>query len=408
MGAYDRWRLPELLTMVEHDTDASATAHLKAWEQKHHLLVTQKQRLQSLLADLTANWNPDKSIAAHTFAIQITDQISVLDAASRSAAQIWSGLGHITSAIADARRELQRLAAQYHDGAVATREFNRQAFPVLPDVLNAGSPIVPIPGLEALIMRQHQDRLNRQARLVMEAMDDRVQEASRMIATVPKVRPFDTGIQYEPGRGQVRTTGDGRLPVGTIGGQPVPAPTFSPPAWSVPEAVNPPPADGEAPILAGTPTPTVMPSSRWPSTGASGGITALPPGGVIGDVPSLPATADIATPVNGVIGGTSPRNSLLGGLPVSGSGGVSRTSGVSPRRWSTPTTADVSTVAGHSMRTGGSHDPSFERYVERRRQRRPSDPDDPWTVEEGVSPVLETPRPPIDHSPGPGVIGIDR
>ena len=45
---------------------------------------------------------------------------------------------------------------------------------------------------------------------------------------------------------------------------------------------------------------------------------------------------------------------------------------------------------------------------ERERGSQTWDPDDPWSVEHGVPPVLEPAEEPSFHDPGPGVIGIDR
>ena len=42
------------------------------------------------------------------------------------------------------------------------------------------------------------------------------------------------------------------------------------------------------------------------------------------------------------------------------------------------------------------------------RRRRRSDPADPWPVPQGGPSILEAAQQPIEHDPGPGVIGIDR
>jgi hypothetical protein len=60
-----------------------------------------------------------------------------------------------------------------------------------------------------------------------------------------------------------------------------------------------------------------------------------------------------------------------------------------------------------SAGAGGWQDSSYEAYA-RRRAKRKDDPDNQWSVEEGVTPVLEAPSDPGDHDAPPGVIGIDR
>ena len=66
-------------------------------------------------------------------------------------------------------------------------------------------------------------------------------------------------------------------------------------------------------------------------------------------------------------------------------------------------------MAGGSSATGQPFLASQRRGKgDREHESRTWDPDDPWAVEHGVTPVLEPGQEPTSYDPGPGVIGIDR
>jgi hypothetical protein len=442
-GAYEQWRLPDLLAMVDADSSTATTAHLQAWQDKYSLLLKQKQKLESLVAELSANWNPAKSDAAQTFVDTINTMIDTLDEAAKSVAQTWGGLSHITNAIGDVQTELLVLAKDYHDSGAAAHEFNKQAIPMLPDVLNPDHPVVSLFGMDALVMRQHQDRLDKRAREIMVSGDGRVTEATGMLQTIPNMQRIYPNGTYdpvpEPGNGSSGSS-DGS---GGSGGSFVPSMTFNPPppsATALPVDLAVPGGDDTgAPILAGGPATTFPPATSLPTppggplpplgggpvpgtpaTGwlskISGGSTAMRPGGVIGGEGLHPTrvTPRGGMPVNGVLGGVpgeavGPR----GNVPLSGGGvvrgqsssGLARTDRSAPRS-SSPHPGDQ--VNAPRTAGGGWHDRSFERYAERRSDNRQGDPDEWWEIEEGVPPVLEAPRPSSVHDAGAGVIGLDR
>ncbi|GAA0718634.1 hypothetical protein Drose_04950 [Dactylosporangium roseum] len=442
-GAYDRWRLPELLAMVENDTDASATAHLQAWEQKHNLLLSQKQNLKALAADLAANWSPAKSEAAQTFIDQLNAHVSVLESASRTAAQIWAGLGHITNAIADAKSQLQALQAKYRSNEAAAGEFNMRIFPTMSGILGSDHPLLPVPGLGPLIMRQYQERLDQQARDIMTATDVRVDEAAKLIKSMPVIARIDVGPMYDP---EARLTNHGRS--GNSGeGTHVPAPKFdTPPPSALPHLLDvAPPLNGnEAPALAGgpqfSPSPKALPLSPaspgslpdsqpiagpWPPTSAGqavkpwfsktgNGATALRPGGVIGsEGPQERIAPRSSLPVSGVLGGAPNNGATVARGGTSPSVGATRGSPLlspnnSHRSPARPPFSHGESASSTRTSSSGWRDHSFEQYVERRRIHRQMDPGDPWEVGAGVAPVLDAPRLPKGHDAGSGVIGIDR
>jgi hypothetical protein len=381
---YDRWRLPDLLQMIEADTDEATAAHLKAWRDKCDLLASQKRRLTQLVDELTQQWDPARSEAAQILVNTMTNLIAIIDEGTTRAATTHTALQAIGGTIAETRTALRDLAAQYYDKAEAIRKLNRLAAPLMPDRLIPDTPLVPMPGFDTLAMRRHQADLDDRARAIMRAADGQVREAAGTFAPIPTLDRYDTGAHYDSksSGSDAGRTGPGPLvfnpprpsvaidstapPVDTdavLAGVAAPAPPpLGPPAITVPASA--PMRDPLTPVVVTSPRP-----KGW-LTDVGGGQRVMRPGGVIGD---RGAIANVAQPgrhraVPSVIG----REPV--GAPVAGRPGESR---------------------GRFAGSGRN-----------RRGRR--DPDDPWAVEQGVPPVLEAPAPPDAHDPGAGVIGIDR
>jgi hypothetical protein len=378
-GPYDRWRLPALLEMVEADPQEATSEHLKAWQNKRDLLAGQKRRLTELVHELTTSWDPARSEAAQALVATLNDMIATVDRASARAASTLSALESITAAIGLARNELRQLAATYHDKTEATREFNRRAVPFLPDSINPGTPILPIYGLDLLAMRQHQDALDRRARAIMSRTDRHVNDSAATFEPIPVWGRYAPADVYDPLAGNNHGAAGGPAAVGLSAGSSgarhmPPPPVFDPPGPSV--AIDAGPALTGSPVASpstATGPPTIgspPPVAPWLND-AGTGRPVMRPGGVIGDVDarhrpvSRPLVAN-----NGIIDGRT-------GYGVHPSGGVA---------------------------------PQMRSAQSRRGQRRVvgGEPDDPWTVAQGVPPVLEASPGPERHDAGAGVIGIDR
>jgi hypothetical protein len=120
-----------------------------------------------------------------------------------------------------------------------------------------------------------------------------------------------------------------------------------------------------------------------------------------GRSPAFEAGSGNRSAVPGVIGG-------MGGVVPVGRGRQS--ANPIERSGRAPSVGRVIEGGGVPMTTGmagGWRDRQYEEYVKRRQQRLAGDPDNPWTVAEGIPPVVEPP-PERRHDVGPGVIGIDR
>ncbi|GGM32642.1 hypothetical protein ACFFX1_05115 [Dactylosporangium sucinum] len=412
-GPYDRWRLPELYAMVANESDAAAVAHLQAWEQQHHLLVTQKQRLESLIAELENYWSPTRSEASLAFIDRLKQMVRTIDLASISAARIWGGLGHIADALNDTKRDLGELRAQYDDPTAAAKAFNKRALPQLPENLAPSQSV--IPGLDKLMTREHQERLDEKARAIMVSADQRVAEATETMGTMPELGRIDEGLRLNPGE-PTSTASQSGSPY-----RYVPTPTFEPPQ---PTSIGQ-PILAEGPSVASGPptTPHIEPvqvplndgpnitssfvvlpgSSRTPveSQAFRTGVLGEPPGqAAMRGTPAKTAASPSALPYPGVIGGGAP--------PPAGAQARHRGVRDGSAVLRPPRIREERSEGGGRSADGGWFDRSFAQYAERRQDRQQSDQGTMWDVEEGVPPILEAPHLPAAHDPGPGVIGIDR
>jgi hypothetical protein len=162
---------------------------------------------------------------------------------------------------------------------------------------------------------------------------------------------------------------------GSLPAPPSEPPMFSPIGQPVP---NPPGMPSIPPVVPALPVPEALPSGGvFPRVPASGAAAIPPEAGrnatmaehVIAPGPRPLGPA--ATPMMmGSGGGARPGMATRGGVRVAPPGGI---------------------IAGDG-----------------RKQRRDVDPNDPWVVAEG-GPAVLTPDPePAEHSPGPGVLGMDR
>lgn len=428
-ATYDRWRLPQLLEMVEADTDEATTAHLLAWREKCALLDHHKGRLTELVQELSGHWDPARSEAAQMLVNTLTNMIEILDSGSAKAATTHVALQGITGAIRDARKQLRMLASQYNDKAAATRELNKLSVPFVPDDFVPATPMIPWFGFDSIALARHQDSLDRQARAIMSSTDADVNEAASTFEPFPALKRYADGAVYEP-EGGGHTTGSAGS-TSTAGRRMPETPIFTPPPPSVAVGDDPYPAGSvpgdSGPVLAGGPVAapaTTTPPTRSLSPGAAPpplttwvanfgpGESAMPPGGVIGETgPNGRPLRRASTPGDEVVGGRGRQGetSSRGSAPLPSAGRDTNRGRARGR----PRIVDRGVIAPDSGITerasrGAWQDPSYERYAASRRARTAADPDNPWHVESGVPPILDSPPPPGDQTAGPGVIGIDR
>ncbi|MEQ4302999.1 hypothetical protein ABNF97_16645 [Plantactinospora sp. B6F1] len=197
------------------------------------------------------------------------------------------------------------------------------------------------------------------------------------------------------------------VPPGPPVGAPPPVPPVAPPTIGVPPGRGP----GLGPGLGGGP--------RGSGPGGSGkigplgsGPAGVPPGGVIGARPGggagVPGGAARpagiprgVNPVGGVIGPQGARPGVAGGARPGPTGGLGAGAAGAKAGTRRPATGGGTSVPGA---TGGARGRGDRDEPEQRHW----DPDNPWEVEQGVTPEIEPNREVSRHEPGAPTLGKDR
>ncbi|GAA1787757.1 hypothetical protein HC028_12935 [Planosporangium flavigriseum] len=450
--AYDIEAMHNLVQSVGDDQISTSWDQVRAWQKTHELLDDHTSTIRYYRQGLVDRWPPDKSPAAAAFITYVDELIDSLQKASADAKVNERVLGDLTHEVTRARDEV-RAAYQEH----AANQAKLDASPPRPRPVPSRYPVpTPSPAPPA-VPPGRQEELTQRARDAMVQLSGvALRSSSQMKVPEPYTPPGKTtqhdGEHIDPPAAVMMTP-----PV-------IPAPRTSASqaalaAAQVPSAPFPTGYSGDgAPVLTGgTPTlpqpptvtpnpPTGLPSTGGPGVvplpgivgplGAGGGKTStkgpglpkvgplgggtahgpagplpgiapevhgsgaaparpLPPGGVIGGPPAMGEASPGGA--GGGRAGAAPRVNPVGGVlgqgaPTAGQrGGPARTHAASGTVAGQP-------VVGGQRRTNGERDRDLRHW----------DPDDPWAMEHGVSPVLEPGREPTSHEPGPGVIGIDR
>ncbi|MER7005085.1 hypothetical protein ABT297_18830 [Dactylosporangium sp. NPDC000555] len=395
---YDGYTLPKLWEMVKDEDPETGFTHVNALNRMRAALEQQRDNLRAQRDRLTEGWPPDRSEAAMAFVGRINDMIDVMTYTAAAAGRICTGVDEVFAAIREARRQLEPLMDEY-----------------------AGRS----PGQGLSVANADHAALNQHGRNVLIAADTKVAKASGLINSSPppyrridnpgeSITPITAGSGGGPG-----SSASGRAPGG--GQSVLPAPVFHPPPpMSVGGAL--PDSGSGAGSFGADGTPALAGDvSGQSSTAGGGGAGYSVPGqvGVIGGVDPGHPTPGTTSAVAFRPGGIGP-GGVIGALrqsdPAGGQFTTTPMAGAGPRAGSTqsarrqmtgrPAVSREPKSRGTGGTMGGYSDHSFERYAERRRSKR-TDSDELWSVDEGVSPVLDATSP-QSHDPGPGVLGIDR
>lgn len=374
--------------MVAADNAADAHLHLATLRRQQTALETQRDRLRVLRDQLAEAWPPARSEAATMFLQRLNDMIDAFSATARGAAEVRGGVQLVADAINDARDQLAPLVARY---------AKAQAAP------------------DPRVSRQAQRLLDEEARRILMATDVTVRDASSKFAVaLPSYSRISTQTYILPVDGGTTATGGaGGGGSGTRNASvrlsELAPPRFNPPAPRADDIID---SDVE---LAGSQADAGAGARRLGDlqTVQSGGVPLIghqAPIGTVGRV--LGGGSVIGVNANGSDGvargpGTATRGvpgSVIGGAPMTSTAGSARTRPMhGPLGSARPTT-----VTGRALGGGGGYqDRSFNEYVARQRESGDEQAEQ-WTVQRGVSPLLEARPPARDHDPGPGVIGLDR
>lgn len=413
--------------------------HVAGWRKVCELAQNHLRQLRQYRAGLAEAWPPATNAAARTYLGELDELIGRVQRTHDTAAANHDALAAVARAIDSTRPELKRIRDDYAEKLARKRGYEAT---LADPKAAAGSRGVDPPVTDADL-----ERLNVQARGLMFGLSGELQQAQAMLQKPPPlnrqlpVKDISNSDVYNNTANvvippvipvSVNTVGDTRQPsstkqnlltpptpqsgpvlgnAGATSTQPIPAGTGYTPS------VGTPPNGAQQPISSVTLPPT-HPSytgpKKWPpasplrslTENQSGAPQRIPPratplNGLIGSIPGMgvphqpadPPTRKI-NPVGGVIGGGA-----AGTAPTGGAG--SRPGGRQPGGLHIPPigggpSGAMNTAPTRSGRVGGSDTP-----------KKHWDPDQPWEIEEGTTPIVRPPEdgPPID--PGPA-IGFNR
>ncbi|MCG5459519.1 hypothetical protein PSH03_005299 [Micromonospora sp. PSH03] len=447
------WHLMDVNSMwaclQDHDT-ANHWKQVAGWRKVCDLAQTHLGRLQQYRRGLAEAWPPETSAASGTYLAELDELIDKVQRTHDAAAANYTALSAATQAIGTTRAALRKIYEEY-----ATKFQQKQAYESMvadPKAVmgnRATTPPVADGDLE---------RLNVQARSMMFNLSGELQQAQATLQKPPPPprRPghqpndpdvYDTSAQspvippvvavpmapVAPPSQTPTTTPAGPTPpltpasVGPVLGgvgtaltpstsSPSPVGLASPPPASPGAPLGPPPGMSVRPVGELAPHPPSGSIGR-PQAGAESSThrstppvsnKAMPPGGIIGGPPSIglgqpgsgPNSARRVNPIGGVIGGGAAGTAPSGGAGSRPGAGRSFSAAQS-----------IPPIGGGPGLTSPGYMQSNPARPSTRRQTDNSarhwDPDNPWEIEKGVTPVV---RPPDDEGPiDPGpAIGFSR
>jgi hypothetical protein len=424
-GAYG---LSEIWSVVEGETGEVSWRQVAAWEKMYELCTWHAKQLRDAANNLSHLWPPEHSLAAQKYLDSVAALAMTMTRAADAAIRNALAIRILTAATVDARAAVAAMRTTWDQtqGAEAQRVRITRSLASGASLVPIG-PIAPVAGLlthaddqTVLTWSNRQPikamvdtaggpdvptdwraTLNQSARDVMTKNDAAVKDAQTYL-TPPKASRIyiDQGTPLDP---TPSNDGGGATPH-------IPLPPVNPPS------------------LASIPLPSSFPGSGTP-TGPilDGGAVPPPPGslpmpGPIGQSPpGMPPLPPIV-PALPVLGPLAP-GGLIPRVPATGTSvppEAIRTAAPSEHVIAPGTRPVGSGVAPMMMGAAGSKPgkamgggvrvapPGGVIAGDGRRRRRDVDPNDPWAVAEGGPPLLMPDPEPAEHSPGPGVLGIDR
>lgn len=461
---YASYDIRQLFPMVDAARQTLDPSHeqIRAWNRAEQMLRQHATAMQGFRDQLAGKWPPETNPAAAAYLSELDRLLRAVDQTGQAAISNAVQIGHVTQAITQAHATLQPLHDEFVSNEAKIDRYNDTVNNI---AIGVGIVQGPIAGLVTKGAAElftsppvgdgRQDQIQQQARQAMDTLSGAAHDAAVTMEPPPEYTPPTVSKANNTHMGSDSTGGATRPPTiaapanhqpqeASTGGVEVPngsgadgsasgsdtgAPgagqSRPPSALTGPDlagVITPPaPATVPAPLPAGgsalqpgpsvvpgmppATIPGIVPTIAGPQIGGGGGRAApatpaligggaggsgarvLPPGGRIeglhgtaapwaGQVSgSQPGTRRV-NPVGGVIGQPSGPSRTAGRAPMTNSGSPGAMQG---RR-------------GQSTSDDHGHD---------------WDADQPWTVAEGVTPVI-LPEPARAIDTGPGIIGLDR
>jgi len=458
------WMAKEVPAMWAAIANQDTETHYQVvggWSKTADLTLAHLAQVRVYRDNLASVWPPSKSPAAAAYIARLDKLMADLQATHDAASANYTAFSTVTLTLSLARSKLKPILDQYETNRQLNMDWQAQkdaAPATTPKVAGTPSPspspapIAPVPPVSAA----RQEELNNQARVIMYDLSSTVLSGQ---AALQKPKPYKPGGEdrNDEGDGQRIDGGAGSFatpPIipppggggsGSAGGSVGPgssshvspvSPATHTPVGSTPNLGG--GGGGTGPILGGIanppvitppnpglptpgPTPAPVPSAVGPVPGLIGTPGAsglLPPNGLQpnGTRPPQPGLVKpglstgggrMTMPSGGVIG-ASPGSGMIGQMPTGTSGGrapgagrVNPVGGVIGQPSGTPSGRGTAPVHGQPGPISGGQGRARGRRQEGEQER--WDPDNPWSTEEGVDPVV---LPPDDYGPidpGPAI-----
>ncbi|MGW4941387.1 hypothetical protein ACWEOZ_07335 [Actinoplanes sp. NPDC004185] len=429
------------------------------WSKTADLTLAHLGQVRVYRDNLASVWPPSKSPAAAAYIARLDKLMADLQATHDAASANYTAFSTVTLTLNLARRKIEALYDKYESNAkqnfVWQQKQEAAAASSTPTPIPSPSPGPSPTAKTPPVSAAQQEELNRQARVIMYDLSSTLLSGQAALQKPKLYRPGQDGFGKDD-NGQRMDGGGGGFatpPIipppgggggGASGGSVIPntsshvtpvSPTTHTPVGSGPVTggvgtgpvlggvgntpVITPPNPGLQPPVPTPPTPGPGPVPGLIGTPGAGGVlptsgplpngTGTPRSGLV--KPGMPAGAGRMTMPSGGVIGANPGSGMIGQMPTGAQGGrspgaarvnpvggvIGQQGGASPGRGGT--SAHGMPMQNGSM-TGNQGRPRGRRQEGEQHR---WDPDNPWSTDEGVDPVV---RPPDDFGPidpGPAI-----
>ncbi|MEU8229491.1 hypothetical protein AB0C12_07780 [Actinoplanes sp. NPDC048967] len=458
------WASKEVPAMWAAIANQDTEAHYQVvggWSKTADLTLAHLAQVRVYRDNLASVWPPSKSPAAAAYIARLDKLMADLQATHDAASANYTAFSTVTLTLSLARQKLEALYDKYESNAKQNFVWQqkRDAAAASPSPSPTPTPS-PSPGPSPTaqtppVSAAAQEELNRQARVIMYDLSSTVLSGA---AALQKPKPYNpqqgqvgTGEENQrsdggvgsfatppiippPGGGGGGSSGGSVIPNTSshvtpltptthtpVGGGPVTGgvgtgpilggvgnpPVITPPnpGLQPPVPTPAPPGPGPVPGLIGTPGA----SGLLPTSGPLPNGTGAPRSGLV--KPGMPGGAGRMTMPSGGVIGANPGSGMIGQMPTGAQGGrppgagrVNPVGGVIGQQGGAPQGRGGTPAHGMPMQNGpmaGNQGRTRGRRQDGEQER--WDPDNPWSTEEGVDPVVLPPDDfgPID--PGPAI-----
>ncbi len=410
--------------------------HVAGWRKVCELAQNHLRQLRQYRAGLAEAWPPATNAAARTYLGELDELISKVQRTHDTAAANHDALAAVARAIDSTRPELKRIRDDYAEKLARKRGYEAT---LADPKAAAGSRVVDPPVTDADL-----ERLNVQARGLMFGLSGELQQAQAMLQKPPVARPGPRIEQTgsDPYGSQAPTLPPIMpFPIATSPNSSQQPKELRSPQTTKPATVG--PINGDGPILGGTgsssPPSTITPAPNTPPTSNAGmRIPPIPPPTSItralnrSNRTSFWNSSGLDTPPKGRSINPAPSGSIgrapgpgvgqpgetptrrvnpIGGVIGGGAAGTAPSGAAGSRpgtgRTSQPPMINGLSPIGGAPGAGSASGLGGGIRNPHNTEKRQWDPDHPWDMDRGVTPIMLPPEDDGPIDPGPA-IGLPR